>query len=498
MKKNYIILVLLFLALFCSAVNIYLISVYKTQREANIASLLRNYKILLKTNDLISLLKDAEASQRAFLLNGEEGDQVDYFNTTKRLTLVSQNLSEISGREEKGLKTKIYSLLQLVKSKTKSFDETISLYKSNRLAPSINIILAKDKISMQRARSLASQVVFEENQMVMLNNKKLEKDYSFNSIVQYTNLIFIFFMLAGTIIILNRRKKYIVQLVADLKLANQNLESQVQERTQELLVSNEKLLKANEELFDKNELYKQSNELVEFQNKYLIEINDQKNKFIGMAAHDLKSPLVSIKGLVDLFKMDKEELSDEHNEYLDYISEASCRMLKLISNVLNVNKIEMGDITVGLEKFNIYPFIQNIVYGYKAVTAQKNIKIILENCQSGLEINSDKTMLAQIIENLLSNAIKFSPFDKNIFVRIYKERKKIKIEVEDQGLGIQKEELPHVFDKFNRISTRPTNGEDSTGLGLSIVKGMLEDLNGKIEVESEVNKGTKFTLVFNE
>jgi len=107
-------------------------------------------------------------------------------------------------------------------------------------------------------------------------------------------------------------------------------------------------------------------------------------------------------------------------------------------------------------------------------------------------------MLSQVIDNLVSNAIKFSPFNKNIFIKIYKIGSKIKIEVEDQGLGIQKEELPHVFDKFNRISTRPTNGEDSTGLGLSIVKGMLEDLKGKIEVESEVNKGTKFTLVFSE
>jgi len=496
--KCYIIRVLLLTALSCAATNIIFIIIYHNKREEYIAAIQKNTNTLVKTNELISLLKDIELEHKSYLLSGEIEHLNNYSKNIKEFKIIEAELKSVSHNEIPIIKSEVQELLISSNDLIIDLDAEINIYKSNQQSLNTVLQFSRGNNSLSKVIKLAQKITSQENVLLNINNSSLENNYEFNLVVRCTNLIFIFSILLGAFIIINRKKNYIEFLISDLKHVNQNLELLVEKRTEELNISNEKLLNVNDELFSKNELLKLNSELITLQNNYLLEINEDKNKFIGMAAHDLKNPLVSIKGLIDLFKVDKDQLSNDHIEYLSYMSEATSRMLRLISNILNVNKIEIGDCHVGLEKFKIYPFIEKLVFGYKAITTKKNINIILEEADVNLEINSDKVMLSQVIDNLVSNAIKFSPFNKNIFIKIYKIGSKIKIEVEDQGLGIQKEELPHVFDKFNRISTRPTNGEDSTGLGLSIVKGMLEDLKGKIEVESEVNKGTKFTLVFSE
>ncbi|MBC8111948.1 MAG: HAMP domain-containing histidine kinase, partial [Verrucomicrobia bacterium] len=210
----------------------------------------------------------------------------------------------------------------------------------------------------------------------------------------------------------------------------------------------------------------------------------------------LKSPLNSIKGIMQLFEMENDNLTDEQKEYLRYISSASTRLFNLITDILNVNRIETGKTDLRLEKFNIFHFIEDLVFGLKISADKKNIKIFLESNCKNLEFVSDKSMLAQVMENLISNAIKFSPLGKKIIVWVMKEGDLLRLEVEDEGPGIISEELPLLFDKFKRLSTRPTAGEDSTGLGLSIVKGLIENLQGEISVDSEVGKGSKFTVNF--
>jgi signal transduction histidine kinase len=148
-----------------------------------------------------------------------------------------------------------------------------------------------------------------------------------------------------------------------------------------------------------------------------------------------------------------------------------------------------------LENFDINLFIESVVDGFRPAAAQKEIHLHTESPSQAIYVLSDKQLLLRILDNLISNAIKYSPKERTVWVNISDEADHVHIRVRDEGVGISKEEIPFLFSKYTRLSSRPTNGESSTGLGLSIVKRIVDELNGKIYCESEPGKGSLFTVV---
>jgi len=167
-------------------------------------------------------------------------------------------------------------------------------------------------------------------------------------------------------------------------------------------------------------------------------------------------------------------------------------MQNLIQDILEVNRIEHGQAIVTKETVNLTRMMDHINVNFGQLAGNKGIQLVIEASDTGIE--TDPVSLTRILENLISNAIKFSPFNKTVRLKVSSEADTIQFKVIDQGPGIPPHEQPKLFSKFQRLSNRPTNAENSTGLGLSIVKELTTQLGGEITFDSTVGKGTTFTV----
>ncbi len=231
---------------------------------------------------------------------------------------------------------------------------------------------------------------------------------------------------------------------------------------------------------------------IEEKNKLLERLNLEKNEFLGIAAHDLKNPIYSISMLAKVIKNEKSLTNDEIAEFANDIIITSERMLGLISNLLDLNKIELGQIILKPEYVNLKELILNTIEIYLERANKKNISIHLYSENASPIIYIDRNVLFQIFDNLISNAIKYSDCSKSILINITTNKNRHIISVEDQGPGIRDEELPKLFQKFAKLSSKPTGDEDSTGLGLSIVKRYIDMLNGSVYCKSIFGQGSTF------
>ena len=230
-------------------------------------------------------------------------------------------------------------------------------------------------------------------------------------------------------------------------------------------------------------------------NERLINLNEEKNHFLGVTIHDLKSPLNRVVGLIDLvYQQGTDTFNSKQREFFQLIREACINMQTLVVNLLDLNRIEQGFNTVNAENVMLFPLMERIVRTFQEPALKKGIALSLENHQGDKMVRTDPLMLNRILENLISNAIKFSPHNKQIWVRSIHNETHLTIEVQDQGPGISEADKPRLFKKFQRLTNRPTGGENSTGLGLSIIMELVTALKGKISVESDEKNGSKFIV----
>jgi signal transduction histidine kinase len=175
------------------------------------------------------------------------------------------------------------------------------------------------------------------------------------------------------------------------------------------------------------------------------------------------------------------------------ITRAAEYMLNIIGNLLDINKIEAGKVEMVIERVeaSIVELIAD-AYNYRAV--EKDLTMLVEQFAGDAAFLADHNALQQVFENLISNAIKFSPKGTNIIVRVKPSNHHLRIEIQDEGQGISADDMTKLFGKFARLTAQPTGGEHSTGLGLSIVKKMVEAMNGRVWCESEVGKGATFIV----
>lgn len=229
-------------------------------------------------------------------------------------------------------------------------------------------------------------------------------------------------------------------------------------------------------------------------NKSLMDLNMLKNRFLATAAHDLRGPLASVKGLAELLLEEIEKtLSEEQLEMLNMIYDTSDGMLVLVNDFLDVSVIESGNISLTKVNLNIKNILKNRLQLNIILAAKKNIKIKTDLENVG-EIPVDKNRMEQVIDNLLSNAIKFSPDNTTIKVVLRGEEKYAVFSIEDQGVGIKEEDFPTLFGEFVTTRNKTTGGEKSTGLGLFIVKSIINAHKGILDVESVSGKGTKMIV----
>jgi len=231
----------------------------------------------------------------------------------------------------------------------------------------------------------------------------------------------------------------------------------------------------------------------------LMELNSLKNKFLGIAVHDLRSPISVINCRLDLI-MDGHlgSVTDKQLDSLKGIREWCTRMLNLVEELLDVSAIESGNLHLQKELTSIKKQIEESLQFNRVLAESKNIILKMDIEENIPDVILDPDRIHQVLNNLISNAIKYSEPKTEVIVSIIKQKKEIQISVKDNGQGILQNELKKVFNYFEKTSTQPTLGESSTGLGLAICKRLVEAHGGRIWVESKINKQTAFhfTLPF--
>ncbi|KPA10253.1 response regulator receiver sensor signal transduction histidine kinase [Candidatus Magnetomorum sp. HK-1] len=241
---------------------------------------------------------------------------------------------------------------------------------------------------------------------------------------------------------------------------------------------------------------KKKRDLLENMTVRLEQVNQMKNKFLGIAAHDLRSPLGSVRGFSRLLIEELSgQINEDQREFLDIIYQQSNHMLALVNDLLDVAVIESGKLDLRIKEDSIIDMVQNRIRLFQHGLKKKNISVST-HFDSIQEIGFDRTRLAQVVDNLLSNAIKFSPENGTIIVQVFNVQDKIRVDIIDEGPGISLEHQPLIFGEFQKFRSKQSYTEKSTGLGLSIVKRIIDAHNGTIRVISEPGNGAtmSFTL----
>ncbi|WP_336183341.1 two-component system histidine kinase PnpS [Bacillus sp. 205(2023)] len=223
-------------------------------------------------------------------------------------------------------------------------------------------------------------------------------------------------------------------------------------------------------------------------------LEQMRKDFVANVSHELKTPITSIKGftetLLDGAMEDKEALS----EFLSIILKESKRLQSLVQDLLDLSKIEQQNFTLSIETFDAAKMLADIETLLKHKATERGISLQLNVPKDPLYVAGDPYRLKQVFLNLVNNALTYTPEKGSVAINVKPGETEIQIEVSDTGIGIQKEEIPRIFERFYRVDKDRSRNSGGTGLGLAIVKHLIEAHEGKIDVTSEPGRGTVFTV----
>lgn len=248
--------------------------------------------------------------------------------------------------------------------------------------------------------------------------------------------------------------------------------------------------------FTREELYSRvlnNIEMLEFIQE-LKKLDEQKNRFLGMAAHDLRNPINGISGFSELLlELSADKLDAQEREFLGLIHQSSGEMLSIVNDLLDLNAIQTGNLEIRRKRDNLGDVINGRLKLFDTMAQQKGITLVF-NRNTSEDILLDRIRISQVLDNLISNAVKFSPADSSIEIALDESGDSAVVSVRDSGPGISSDDLDKLFIPFSKASARPTGGEASTGLGLAITKRIVEAHGGRVTVESTLGEGSCFAF----
>lgn len=275
---------------------------------------------------------------------------------------------------------------------------------------------------------------------------------------------------------------------------NQRLQNAVKQRTKELEQQATVLEQANFDLKNSLKELQSKNLIIEEQKKALLQLDAAKTRFFANVSHELRTPLTLI--LSPLSTALNSPILDDGNKALILLAkEQANQLLGLVSEILDLTKLESGKMEVREEPTDVYQLMRRLISTFESYAKQKNINLVFEfakNMPHGLML--DKLKVERIFNNLISNALKFTPIDGTITVTIKDKIHDWRIEVTDNGKGIHPDDLPHLFDRFYQTNQLESPVEGGTGIGLSLAKELTEVMHGELSVNSTLGKGATFTL----
>ena len=243
-------------------------------------------------------------------------------------------------------------------------------------------------------------------------------------------------------------------------------------------------------------LYQQKVEEIQIQNELLNIAQKSKDEFLANMSHEIRTPMNAIVGMSELIL--REDINPKVTQYCYSIQSSGQNLLAIINDILDFSKIESGKMNIVYEPYSVVAVVQDVVNTAMFRRGYKEIEIIVD-MSPGIPrlINGDEIRIRQVLTNIVTNAVKFTE-EGYIYITVecYEEKdtNRLKISVRDSGIGIKRENIPHLFESFKRIDSKKNRSIEGTGLGLSICKHLVELMDGSISVQSEYGKGTVVTI----
>ncbi len=454
---------LLVLSILLTVVSAVITYLNVQQKKEAISLVIHNYKVIQASTRLLSLLKDMELGHRGYLITADTSFLQPYQEALMDIDHDIDTLTSLVKSNERQLDILQQKLIPLVDRKRSNLAQSFLILKT------FGSDSASHFASMKIAKASMDSIIywttnFTEYEQAMLKerNENLEQRYFFNDVVRFSSFALIGITSLAALFTIANKEKDNKRLLLELQQFNQQLEQKVKDRTREL----------------------------EDANKNLMRLNEEKNHFLSITTHDLKAPLAGISGLLELMKLEGASLTPKHLGYIQLMEETCENMQRLISDLLDISSIEQRTTRLSFQPISIPKIISELEDRFRTWATKKNIQLIFDCQHAPSSITTDHDALVRILDNILSNAIKFSHTNKTVTMAVTTENSLVRFDMKDEGPGIRLEERHKLFRKFQKLSARPTDGESSTGLGLSIVKDLVYLLKGTIEVESKFGKGT--------
>lgn len=245
-------------------------------------------------------------------------------------------------------------------------------------------------------------------------------------------------------------------------------------------------------------LKEQQQTLLEVENKKvenLKSIIKMKDEFFSFISHEFKTPLTVINSAIQAMEiLCRNELTEKSKQYLARIRQNTYRQLRLVNNLLDISRAEAGYLKVNKNNQDIVFVTRSIIDSISQYAIQKEVYLKFETNFTEKTIAIDEEKYERILLNLLSNAIKFTPKGKNICVRLSQRKKMIHIEIEDEGVGVPKDKQELIFDRFGQVNSNLTRNSEGTGIGLALVKLLVQSLDGDITLTSDEGAGSTFIV----
>jgi two-component system sensor histidine kinase ResE len=220
-------------------------------------------------------------------------------------------------------------------------------------------------------------------------------------------------------------------------------------------------------------------------------LDQMRRLFVANVSHELKTPLTAIQGYLEAILDGVVENEKKEEEYLQRVLKETDRMSRLVADVLDLAQLQSEQFEFDLERVNLKNLIKSVCKNLEKGLGQRKVEL---NIGQDLTVRADRDKLEEVVINLLSNAIKFTTIDGSIEIKAKQNQNQVVVDIIDDGLGIPKSELEHIWDRFHQVDRARKPGQQGTGLGLAIVKEIVEGMNGQIEVTSTAGVGSKFSF----
>jgi len=249
---------------------------------------------------------------------------------------------------------------------------------------------------------------------------------------------------------------------------------------------------------ENNPSYKDIDLILAEKQKIIDKLKVENQSLLKIISHDIRAPFTQLFAMMQLLDLESKEITPNQRHYFDRMYQSLASGMEMVKNLHDVRALDQETITVVMEEIRIIPLIEKVNQSFNKLASLKSIKINFEKGRLDPEIKTDSYVLEKILSNILSNAIKYPEKGSEVSVKLEKRGTEIIIIYEDNGPGVPQEELLRVFDKYTKLSPRPTTGESTTGLGLYLAKHFAEMIEGRLEVENITNSGLRVRIILPE